>query len=360
MMTSFGNSYMNAVNTHTAASAGLHYVTGHEPGIRRTQSLAGPSYTGPDGLAIEDPDVLERIHHLAIPPAWTNVWIAVEPFAHIQATGQDARGRKQYRYHDLWRSVRDEAKFDRLVPFGEALPVIRQRVDLDLKLSGVPHAKMVAVVVRLLELTLIRVGDDEYARQNQTYGLTTMLGRHLDMQGARIRFHFRGKSGKDHDISLVDKRLARIVRASQHLPGERLFEYLDEHGHFRPVESSDVNQYLHDTTAEELTAKDYRTWGASMIVAIALRSVGGFGSQSEAKKQVLRAIDTAAQHLGNTRSVARQSYVHPAIIEAYLSGKLPEAMSAPQEVISGERLPLEPDEVQLLQLLKRHLVIAHG
>ena len=338
---------------NTAESAGLRYVTGHEPGIRRVQENGGAVYLGPGGLRLGDAETLARIRRLDIPPAWTDVWIAMDPLAHIQATGKDAKGRKQYRYHDLWRTVRDEAKFDRMVPFGQALPLIRERTDHDLRRSGVPHAKMVALVVRLLEQTLIRIGDDEYARENESFGLTTMLGRHVDLSGARIRFHFRGKSGKDHDICLVDRQLARIIRASQHLPSERLFEYLDERGHFHPVESTDVNQYLHETTAEELTAKDYRTWGGSMIAAVTLRAIGGFTSQTEAKKHVLRAIDAAAEHLGNTRSVARKSYVHPVVINAYLSRALLDIMSAPAPTSTQGAAQHEQDEARLLQLLKR-------
>ncbi len=336
----------------SASEAGLHYISDYEPGIRRLGPPDHFEYVDPDGNAIADPETLSRIHALTVPPAWTNVWIALDPLAHIQATGTDAKGRKQYLYHSQWRAVRDEAKFERVIPFGESLPTIRERTGRDLARHGLPEEKMLAVVVRLLESTLIRVGDDEYARQNQSFGLTTMLRQHVEFAGARIRFHFRGKSGKHHDIELVDKRLAAVIKRSQHLPGERLFEYADTHGHFRPVESADVNRYLHQLTGQDLTAKDFRTWGGTLIAATTLRDTGVGTSASQARRNVLHAIDTTAAKLGNTRSVARQSYIHPAIVDAYVAGTLVDAMALPRDSLASEFAELSLDEARLLVLLK--------
>lgn len=341
-----------AAGPSSAAEAGLHYVSGYEPGLRRDGSAEHFQYIDPDGNAIADPDTLSRIHALRIPPAWKAVWIAMDPLAHIQATGKDAKGRKQYLYHVSWRAERDEAKFERIIPFGEALPRLRERTDLDLARHGLPEEKMLAVVVRLLESTLIRVGDDEYVRQNQSFGLTTLLRRHVEFSGARIRFHFRGKSGKHHDIEFVDKRLAAVIKRSQHLPGERLFEYADVHGHFRPVESTDVNRYLHELTGHEFSAKDFRTWGGTLIVATALRDAGVAASVSQARRNVLHAIDVAAAKLGNTRSVARQSYIHPAVVDTYLQGTLVSVMALTSESLTSEHSALALDEARLLMLLK--------
>jgi DNA topoisomerase I len=335
-----------------AADAGLRYVSGYEPGIRRAGPAGHFQYVDPNGNAIADPDTLIRIHALAIPPAWTDVWIATDSLAHIQATGKDAKGRKQYLYHALWRAVRDEAKFERVIPFGQSLPRIRERTKHDLARQGLPEEKMLAVVVGLLESTLIRVGDDEYVRRNQSFGLTTMLREHVELTGARIRFQFRGKSGKHHDIELVNKRLAAVIKRSQHLPGERLFEYADAHGHFRPVESTDVNRYLHQLTGRKLTAKDFRTWGGTLIAATTLRDAGVAASLTQSRRNVLHAIDTAAGKLGNTRSVARQSYIHPAIVDAYLQGILVDKMTLPRNALGSENAELQLDEARLLVLLK--------
>jgi len=341
-----------ALGAAAAADAGLRYVSGYEPGVRRAGPAEHFQYVDPNGNAIADPDTLIRIHALAIPPAWTDVWIATDSLAHIQATGNDAKGRKQYLYHAFWRAVRDEAKFERVIPFGQSLPRIRERTKHDLARQGLPEEKVLAVVVGLLESTLIRVGDDEYVRRNQSFGLTTMLREHVELTGARIRFQFRGKSGKHHDIELVNKRLAAVIKRSQHLPGERLFEYADAHGHFRPVESTDVNRYLHQLTGHELTAKDFRTWGGTLIAATTLRDAGVAASLTQSRRNVLHAIDTAAGKLGNTRTVARQSYIHPAIVDAYLHGMLVDTMTLPRDALGSENAELQLDEARLLVLLK--------
>ena len=306
----------------TAKAAGLRYVTDASPGIRRKRVGKNFSYIGPDGKPISDPAELQRIKSLGIPPAWTNVWICTKPNGHIQATGRDAKGRKQYRYHPRWREVRDETKYDRMIVFAENLPGLRKRIAHDLSLSGLPREKLLATLVRLLDTTLIRVGNEEYARENNSYGLTTMRNEHVDVSGAKVEFHFRGKSGKEHVIDVKDRQLAKIVRRSQELPGHELFEYIDEKGELRTVESSDVNEYLQEVTGQSFTAKDFRTWGGTVVVTRSLQEIGGFDTQTQAKKNVVQAIKEAAQDLGNTPAICRKCYVHPAITDAYMNGSL--------------------------------------
>ena len=309
----------------SAKAAGLRYVTDDEPGFRRRKRGKGFTYLDPQGRTVRDPRQLERIRKLAIPPAWTDVWICARPNGHLQATGRDARGRKQYRYHPDWRVKRDETKFGRMMSFGEALPQIRERLERNLALPGLPREKVLAAVVRLLETTLIRIGNKEYARQNSSFGLTTLRDRHVDVSGSRLRFEFRGKSGKDYSVEVQDRRLARIVKQCRDLPGQRLFQYLDDEGIRQGVSSEDVNAYLRETTGEDFTAKDFRTWGGTVLALSALLEVGRCETEREAGKAVVEAIKRVAGELGNRPAICRKYYIHPAVIEAFLEGSLTKA-----------------------------------
>ena len=309
-----------------AREAGLRYAHDDRPGITRRRAGTGFSYRDREGATIRDQATLARIRALAIPPAWTDVWICPDPRGHIQATGRDARGRKQHRYHARWRSRRDESKFDRMVAFAEALPAIRARCDADLARRGLPREKVLAAVVRLLELTLIRVGNDEYARLNRSFGLTTMRGRHARVDGTEIRFRFPGKSGKRHDVGLRDRRLAAIVRRCQDLPGQDLFQYVDADGNVHDVTSDDVNGYLREITGADFTAKDFRTWAGTVLAFRALSALRPPDRPTDARHEVAAAMRTTADRLGNTPAVARGSYVHPAVIDAYLDGSLGDAL----------------------------------
>src|SRR5207248_1022266 len=291
----------------SAQSARLHYVTDEGPGIRRVRCGTGFRYVGPSGRPVRGPD-LERIRALAIPPAWTDVWICPLPNGHLQATGCDARGRKQYRYHPRWRAVRDETKYQRLLAFARALPRIRARVDADLARRGLPRAKVLATVVRLLETTLIRVGNEEYARANNSFGLTTLRGRHVDVDGPEVRFEFRGKGGKPHAVGVRDPRVARIVRRLHELPGQELFQYVDADGARRTLDSADVNAYLREIGADDFTAKDFRTWAGTVLAALALAEVRRFRTVREARRNVGRAIERVAARLGNTPAICRKGY----------------------------------------------------
>jgi DNA topoisomerase-1 len=302
-----------------AREAGLRYVSDSAPGIRRRKRGKGFSYVGSDGRAINDETTLARIRKLAIPPAYTEVWICPSANGHIQATGRDARGRKQYRYHPKWREVRDETKFGRMLAFSEALPVIRQRVERDLGTPGLPREKVVAAVVHLLECTGIRVGNDEYARANRSFGLTTLQDDHVKVRGSTMRFHFRGKGGKHHSVSLNNKRLARVVRRCQALPGEDLFQYVDENGVQQTIGSSDVNDYLRETTGEDFTAKDFRTWAGTTLALEALEDLGPAVTEKEAKATILQAIDRVSEQLNNTRAICRKYYVHPLVFDHYMA-----------------------------------------
>lgn len=306
----------------TAKEAGLVYVTDAVPGIQRKRAGKHFSYIGLDGKPIHNPKVLERISKIGIPPAWKQVWISPKPKGHIQATGRDARGRKQYRYHPRWREVRDETKYDRMIAFGEALPGIRERVQRDLSLPGLPHEKVLATIVRLLDTTLIRVGNEEYAKENESYGLTTMREEHVDVSGSTVHFHFRGKSGKEHEIDVRDRQLAKIVKRMQDLPGDELFQYVDEQGNLRSIESSDVNAYLREISGQDFTAKDFRTWGGTVIALRELETLGAFETQTQGKKNVVDAIKSTALQLGNTPAICRKCYIHPAALDAYLDGSL--------------------------------------
>lgn len=342
-----------------AKAARLRYVSDETPGIRRRRVGRSFSYRDPDGRPIRDPEVLRRIKSLGIPPAWTDVWICPNPRGHIQATGRDAKGRKQYRYHARWREVRDETKYERLIAFGQALPAIRARVEEDLDLPGLPRRKLLAALVRLLEATLIRVGNEEYARHNGSFGLTTMRDEHAEVAGSTVRFQFRGKSGKDHAIDIRDRRLARIVKKARDLPGEVLFQYVDEDGQVRSVESADVNEYLREISGQDFTAKDFRTWAGTVLAAEALRELEAFDSEAQAKKNIVRAVETVAQRLGNTPAVCRKCYVHPAVFDAYLAGTTIETVrNAIDRELATDLARLRPEEAAVLAFLRQRLQAA--
>ncbi len=339
-----------------AASVGLRYTDDSRPGIRRRRSGKGFRYVGPDDRSIRDPKVLARIKSLVIPPAWEDVWICPFPLGHIQATGRDEKGRKQYRYHVQWREVRDGAKYGRMMAFGRALSKIRRKTNLDLGLKGLPRAKVLAAIVQLLEGSLIRVGNDEYARSNHSYGLTTMRDKHVALHASTIEFEFRGKSGIHHKISLQDPRLARIVRRCQELPGQELFQYIDDEGMVQDVCSSDVNDYLREITGSDFSAKDFRTWAGTVLAAMALQEFEAFDSQAQAKKNVVRAIERVSQKLGNTPNVCRKCYVHPEILNAYLDGQMIASLRRQaDQTMSRSAGRLKPEEAAVLALLQNRL-----
>ena len=308
-----------ADSAETAREAGLQYVSDERPGYSRRAKGKDFEYLDMEGKAIRDEQRLLRIKRLAIPPAWTDVWICPSPSGHIQATGRDARRRKQYRYHERWREVRDENKFDRLAQFAKTLPNIRRQVAQDLKLSGLPRRKVLATLVRLLERTFIRIGNEEYARENKSFGLTTFKNRHVKVKGVQIRFRFRGKSGRQHEVDVTDRRVAKIIDKCQDLPGQDLFQYLDDGGEIQSVTSQDVNEYLRQIAGEDFTAKDFRTWGGTVLAAIALSKQEEFETKKQAKSNLKTAICAVAELLGNTPAVCRKCYVHPMIVEAYLN-----------------------------------------
>jgi DNA topoisomerase I len=340
----------------SAKSAGLRYVTDAGPGIRRKKVGTGMVYLDPDGHTIRDREVLGRIKSLAIPPAWRNVWICPIAHGHVQATGLDAKGRKQYRYHPRWREVRDETKYDRMLVFGRVLPKIRRRVERDLARPGLPREKILAAIVRLLETTLIRVGNEEYARQNDSFGLTTMRDRHVDVSGDTVKFEFRGKSGIAHAIDLTDRRLARIVKRSQDLPGYELFQYIDERGARRSIDASDVNAYLQEIAGEEFTAKDFRTWAGTVLAARALQEFQAFDSQAQAKRNVVQAIESVAKRLGNTKAVCRKCYIHPAVINLYMDGSLLQTLTRRvKKELTRSLHGLPAEEATVLTLLQQRL-----
>jgi DNA topoisomerase-1 len=306
----------------SARIAGLRYVSDEMPGIKRRRAGSGFAYFDPDGRPVRDRDTLGRIRALVIPPAWTNVWICPIASGHLQAVGWDARGRKQYRYHPLYRRVRDATKFTRMIAFGLALPKLRARVNEDLKLTGLPRNKVLATIVALLEETCIRIGNEEYRKQNESFGLTTLRNRHVQIDGHTLRFHFKGKSGQIHDIELTDRKLARIVRMCQCIPGQELFQYVDDDGHPVRVTSDDVNAYLREITGEDFTAKDFRTWNGTREALIALNAMGPAESQTQAKKNIVEAVKTTAQRLNNRPAACRKYYIHPAVLESYADGSL--------------------------------------
>jgi DNA topoisomerase-1 len=301
-----------------AEEAGLQYVSDHRPGYTRKAKGKHFEYFDAEGKPIRDEQRLLRIKRLAIPPAWTDVWICPSLNGHIQATGRDARARKQYRYHERWREVRDENKFDRLAQFAKALPNIRRRVAQDLKLAGLPRRKVLATIVRLLERTFIRIGNEEYARENNSFGLTTLKNRHVKVRGARILFRFRGKSKRQHEVDFTDRRVANVIAKCQDLPGQDLFQYLDEDGEVQEITSQDVNEYLRQIADEDFTAKDFRTWGGTVLAAMALSRQDDFETKKQAKANIKTAISAVAELLGNTPAVCRKCYIHPRVVEAYL------------------------------------------
>src|SRR5882672_6268739 len=339
----------------TAASVGLRYVTDGVPGIRRQRAGKGWAFYAPDGMRISDPAERKRINGLVIPPAWTEVWICPDPRGHIQATARDARGRKQYRYHPLYRAARDKSKFRRMLEFSEILPDIRERVERDLRAQDLTRRQILATVVRLLDKTLIRVGNDEYARENRSFGLTTLRVRHVQIEGAMLRFSFRGKSGVSHEVAITDRRLARIVQQCQDLPGQELFQYLDTKGRRQTISSDDVNAYLRETTGRDITAKDFRTWAGTMLAARQLCSMGPAASGREAERNMIRAVDAVAKRLGNTRAVCRKYYVHPGLVRAYLQGLTAPLSASPMPQKARREHPtaaLRRDEVAVLQFLQ--------
>jgi DNA topoisomerase-1 len=334
------------------AISGLRHCSDDRPGITRRRAGKGFTYRDPEGARIRDQEVIERIRGIVIPPAWTDVWICPWPNGHLQATGRDARGRKQYRYHARYRARRDEAKFERLIAFAKALPGIREQVDRDLGRPGLEREKVLAAVVRLLELTLIRVGNDEYATLNRSFGLTTLRDRHATVEGTAITFRFRGKSGLRHEVGLRDRRLAGVVRRCLDLPGQELFQYLDAEGRPRDVASDDVNAYL-AAIAPGITAKDFRTWAGTVLAYRALRALGKGATDREKQRNVTAAIKATADNLGNTAAVARSAYVHPAVVDAYLDGRIRSALVAAAEDTDEPPGATEPDEERAVVALLR-------
>lgn len=342
-----------------ARAAGLRYVRDHQPGITRVRAERGFMYRNPDGSPVEDENTLARIRKLAIPPAYEDVWISRDPNGHLQAVGRDARGRKQYRYHPRWREVRDEAKYGKMLLFGRNLPIIRREVEKDLALRGMPRRKILATIVRLLEKTLARVGNEEYAKANKSFGLTTLRNRHAKVHGSRVTFDFRGKHGIQRHLELQDRRLARIVKRLQDIPGQDLFAYLDEDGEPHSVGSEDVNEYLREITGEEITAKDFRTWAATNLAALALRELEEFDSGAKKKKNVLQAVEAVAEMLGNTPAICRKCYIHPAIFDGYLDGSLIEGLKQRADAALEHKADfgtgLTAEEVAVTAFLSRRL-----
>ncbi len=334
----------------------LTYVNDDEPGYRRVASGAGFSYRDANGRTVKDRKVLKRIRALVIPPAWSDVWICASANGHLQVTGRDARGRKQYRYHADFRAHREDAKFGRILVFARKLPAIRKVVDAHLRKKGLPRDKVLAATVHLLETTLIRIGNRDYAKQNKSYGLTTLRDRHVTIEGTELRFQFTGKSGKEWNLALRDRRIARIVKACQDIPGQHLRQYFDEDGSRASVTSGDVNAYLREVTGEDFTAKDFRTWAGTVLAALALQEFEAFDSQAGAKRNVRGAIEKVAALLGNTPTICRTCYIHPEILDSYMSGELlldvkDEAETRLRKGLKG----LKPEEVAVLTLLRARL-----
>jgi DNA topoisomerase-1 len=348
------NGHLSPAVEEDLLSANLRYVSDQQPGIRRRKAGRGFSYVAPGGETIRNPAVLKRIRSLVIPPAWTDVWISPIANGHIQAVGRDSKGRRQYRYHPRWREVRDENKFGRSLAFAEALPAIRDAVDRDLSLPGLPRQKVLATVVRLLDTTLARVGNQEYARQNQSFGLTTLRSRHVELNGSSARFVFKGKSGKEQDVTVHDRRVARVIRDCLDLPGYELFQYLDENGQRSTVDASDVNEYLREISGSDFTAKDFRTWAGTVLAAQALLAAGAADRESEARSNVVAAVAAVASRLGNTPAVARSCYIHPLVIQAYTEGTLFESLSDSKHSVPDEI----PDEALVCSVLRSAAPIA--
>ncbi|HXM32445.1 MAG TPA: DNA topoisomerase IB [Chthoniobacterales bacterium] len=339
-----------------AEEAGLSYVSDDQPGYTRKAKGDDFEFFDADGKRIRDETRLLRIRRLAIPPAYKDVWICPSPNGHLQATGRDARGRKQYRYHERWREARDENKYDRMLVFAKALSKIRRRVKKDLARPGLPRNKVLASVVQLLERTFIRVGNEEYARENKSFGLTTMRSHHVEVKAATLRFRFRGKSGVQHEVDVSDRRLAGIIRKLQELPGQDIFQYVDEEGAVRDVTSQDVNDYLREITGEDFTAKDFRTWAGTVLAALALHAQEGFENQTQAKKNIKEAIAAVAKILGNTPTICRKCYVHPAVLETYLDGETIEGLGRKtDEALSGDGGDFRSKEAAVMKFLQVRL-----
>ena len=339
-----------------ARAAGLRYVADSAPGLRRARRGSSFKIEDAAGRPVDDEAIRARIRSLAIPPAWREVWICPTAQGHLQATGRDEKGRKQYRYHPKWRSTRDESKYGRMVDFAHALVNVRRRTGRDLARPGLPRQQVLAAVVRLLESTLIRVGNAEYARQNNHFGLSTMRDRHVAVDGATLRFQFTGKSGVRHAVDLEDRRLAKIVKACRDLPGQDLFQYRDDDGNLHAIGSADVNEYLREAAGGDYTAKDFRTWAGTVLAAMALQEFEAFDSETQAKRNIVRAIEQVSSRLGNTPSVCRKCYVHPAILDAYLDGSMVHALRERADAAMGDDLKdLKPEEAAVLVLLQRRL-----
>ena len=341
---------MIAENEETARAAGLTYVDDTQPGITRARRGRGFAYTDHTGKKVDDEQTLARIRALAVPPAWTAVWICASPRGHLQATGRDAKGRKQYRYHARWRDVRDETKFHRMAAFGAVLPKIRKRADGDLRKEGLPQEKVVAAAVRLLDRTLARVGNTAYARENGSYGITTLRDDHVKVRGSTIALAFTGKSGKTHELRLDDARLAKIVRRCQDLPGQQLFQYLDDDGELRALGSSDVNDYIREITGDDFTAKDFRTWAGTVLFARACKEIGEAETARGRTRNTTLAFDAVARMLGNTKAVCKASYVHPALADSYGCGEFQRLWDASAK---ARRTGLRRDEAIVLSMLRR-------
>lgn len=339
-----------------AKLAGLRYVHDDQPGIARRLRGKSFRYLDTDGQPVKDDETLARIKSLVIPPAWNDVWICKHPLGHLQATGRDARGRKQYRYHPRWRSHRDDAKYSRMLSFGKALPQIRQAVDAALRKPGLPREKVLATIVYLLEATLMRIGNEEYARENKSFGLTTLRDRHVRLDGSTVQFRFRGKSGVHHALEVQDRRLANIIRKVRDLPGQELFQYEDDDGKPHAVDSADVNDYLQAVSGADYTAKDFRTWAGTVLAAVALQEYEKYDSEVQAKKNVVQAIEAVAKKLGNTPTICRKCYVHPAVIESYLDGSMLDALrQRAQKEMQHDLQALRPEEAAVLALLQQRL-----
>ena len=339
-----------------AEEAGLRYVGDDRPGYIRKSKGDDFEWLDTEGKVIRDEQRLLRMKRLAIPPAWVNVWICPAPNGHIQATGRDARGRKQYLYHERWREVRDENKYDRIISFGKALPKIRRRIARDLKLPGLPRNKVLATVVQLLERTFIRIGNEEYARENKSFGLTTMKDRHVEVKGAKLRFRFRGKSGREHEVDVTDGHIAKIISKLQDLPGQDLFQYVDDDGEIRDITSQDVNEYLREITGEDFSAKDFRTWAGTVLTAIALNVQEKFETQKQAKSNINTAIKAVAKILGNTPAICRKCYVHPAVLGTYLDQKSIDGLKrTTEEALEREDVDLRSSEAAVLKFLESRL-----
>ncbi|MHB8509051.1 MAG: DNA topoisomerase IB [Candidatus Dormibacteria bacterium] len=337
----------------SARAAGLRYVSDLKPGITRHRAGRSFSYRYPDGAPVTDRPTLRRVKRLAIPPAYSDVWICPDPNGHLQAVGRDARGRKQYRYHQDWRTVRDSVKFHRMLAFGEALPTIRERTDRDLRRRGLPREKVLATVVQMLERTRIRIGNEEYSRQNNSYGLTTLRNRHVKLRRGGARFRFMGKSGKEHDVVLEDPRLVRVVKQCMDIPGQELFQYLDEDGNPHSIDSADVNDYIREISGHEFTAKDFRTWAGTVLAARYLRAVQESVVERDLRSEITRCVRAVAEALRNTPAVCRRSYIHPSVIEAFTSGLLNVVPAVDPATLTPTMMFVSAEEKALLEMLRQ-------